>query len=207
MTRDLVHWNALHQAMLEIFGVDTNIEGLPYHGKTDVAILRAALSRCGVSDADFDERLPRALAAVCREVSAHASGILPVVCPAVPEVLFQVHQDDKLLGVASGNLESVGWNKITAAGLRHFFVLGSFGDRCEFRAAIFDHAVRMAREHSGSAATVCFVGDTPDDIRAARSVNAKIIAVSSGSFAFHELQAMNPDLCCHSCAEMLGAVE
>src|SRR5436190_6129996 len=49
VTRDLVHWNALHQAMLEVFGVDTTIEGLPYHGKTDVAILRAAVARYELS--------------------------------------------------------------------------------------------------------------------------------------------------------------
>src|SRR3954465_11784784 len=69
VTRDLVHWNGLHQAMLEVYGVDTTIEGIPYHGKTDVAILRMALNRCGITDSTFYEKLPSALAVVCREVS------------------------------------------------------------------------------------------------------------------------------------------
>ena len=47
-TRDLVHWNALHQAMLEVYGVDTTIEGIAYHGKTDIGILGAALERAGL---------------------------------------------------------------------------------------------------------------------------------------------------------------
>jgi len=207
VTHDLVHWNALHKAMLEIYGVDTTIEGLPYHGKTDVAILHAALNRCEVTDSTFYGRLPSALSVVCREVSTNAHGMLPVVCPAVPEVLADVQQREKLLGVASGNLESVGWNKVSAAGLRQFFTLGSFGDRCEFRSAIFDCAVTMAKERSGSTAKVCFVGDTPDDIRAARAVNAHIVAVSSGTFSFYELQQLQPDLCCHSCAELIGTIE
>lgn len=43
VTGDLVHGNGLRQAMLEAYGVDTTIEGLPNHGKTDIGILRMAL--------------------------------------------------------------------------------------------------------------------------------------------------------------------
>jgi len=204
VTRDLVHWNALHQAMLEIYSVDTTIEGLSYHGKTDVAILRAALNRSGVPDSAFYQRLPDALAVVCREVADNAKDILPEVCRWVPELLLDVQQTNKLMGIASGNLESVGWNKVSAAGLRQFFRLGSFGDHCELRCAIFDHAVDIARAQLGSAAEICFIGDTPDDILAARKVNAQVIAVSSGTFSFHQLQHLEPDVCCQSCAELIG---
>jgi phosphoglycolate phosphatase len=204
VTRDLVHWNGLHQAMLEVYGVDTTIEGIPYHGKTDVAILRMALNRCGITDSTFYEKLPSALAVVCREVSANVAGILPEVCPAVPQLLSEIAQRSKLLGIASGNLESVGWSKVSAAGLREFFTVGSFGDRCELRAAIFANAVNMAKEQLGNSATVCFIGDTPDDIQAAHKVNANVIAVASGSFTFRELANFNPDVCCESCAELTG---
>lgn len=207
VTRDLVHWNGLHQAMLEVYSVDTTIEGLPYHGKTDVAILRAALNRCEISDSVFYERLPLALGVVCREVSANAKNILPEVCQSIPELLFDLQQANKLLGVASGNLESVGWNKVSAAGLRQFFSVGSFGDLHEFRSAIFDHAMTMAAQQLGNTAKTCFIGDTPDDIRAARKVNAQVIAVSSGTFPFHELQQFAPDACCHSCAELVGTLK
>lgn len=204
VTRDLVHWNALHDAMLEIYGVDTTIEGLPYQGKTDVAILRAALHRCGVSSQVFYNRLPSALAVVCREVETNAAAISADVCPAIPDVLSRILAGRKLLGVASGNLEAVGWHKLSAAGLRAFFGLGSFGDHCEQRAAIFDHAVRLAKDRLGKGAKVCFIGDTPDDIRAARSVNARIIAVSTGTFSFQELARMEPDACCQSCRDLPG---
>lgn len=49
ISRDLVHWHAMHQAMLEVYGLDANFDGIPYHGKTDVAILRMALTRRGIS--------------------------------------------------------------------------------------------------------------------------------------------------------------
>lgn len=66
MTRDLVHWNALHQARLEVFDVDTNIDGLSYHGKTDIEIPRMALARRGIVEGEFRKRLPLAVAVVCR---------------------------------------------------------------------------------------------------------------------------------------------
>jgi phosphoglycolate phosphatase len=48
VTRDLVHYNALNRAMREVYGVDTTIDDITYHGKTDLGILRAALARAGV---------------------------------------------------------------------------------------------------------------------------------------------------------------
>jgi phosphoglycolate phosphatase len=205
VTRDLVHWNGLHQAMLEVYGVDTNIEGLSYHGKTDVAILRAALNRCGVSDPVFAAGLEQARAVLCREVSAHAAGFQVDVCPGIREFLAQLQDDHKLLGVASGNLESVGWHKLSAAGLREFFSVGSFGDRFEFRVEIFAHAVGLVRDLLGNRAAVCFVGDTPDDIVAARAVNAQIISVCTGTFTVDELASHLPDVCCHTCSEILDS--
>jgi phosphoglycolate phosphatase len=206
VTRDLVHWNGLHQAMLEVYGVDTTIEGLSYHGKTDVAILRVALNRCGVSDNEFYEHLPSALAVVRREVAAKAEQIVAEVCPGIPQLLAEIRDVQRLLGVASGNLESVGWNKISVAKLREFFTLSSFGDLCELRTAIFENAVAASRSLLGNKAAVCFVGDTPDDILAARAVSAQIIAVGTGTFSLGELRALQPDLCCSDCSQLLGTL-
>ena len=204
VTRDLVHWNGLHQAMLEIYGVDTTIAGLAYHGKTDVAILRAALARCGVSDQTFYAKLPSALSVICREVTANAAGLVTDVCPAIPQFLAQLRGRGKILGIASGNLEQVGWRKVAAARLQEYFTFGSFGDACEKRSAIFENAVSFARKIAGDGVGACFVGDTPDDIRAARSVNAKVIAVCTGTFSCEELAANSPDACCRSCADLLA---
>jgi phosphoglycolate phosphatase len=202
VTRDLVHWNGLRQAMLEAYGVDTTIEGLPYHGKTDIGILRMAMERCGICGSAFEEKLPTALGVICREVSANCTGIRPEVCPSVRDLLEQLRNQSKLLGVASGNLEVVGWHKISAAGLREFFSFACFGDECELRSAIFDRAVVEVKRRLGQQASVCFIGDTPEDIRAARKVNAKIIAVSTGAHRFEELAALQPDACYTSCADL-----
>src|SRR5438046_9803893 len=86
VTKDLVHWNALHQAMIEAYGVDATIEGIPYHGMTDLSILRAALARAGITDPAFEANLPKALAVVCREAEQERREFMPQVLPGIPSL-------------------------------------------------------------------------------------------------------------------------
>jgi len=202
-TTDLVHYNALNCAMREVYGADTTIDGIAFHGKTDPGILRAALERAGITPAAFEEKLPQALELVRREVAQNVHGLAANVCASIPAVLARLQAAGKLLGVASGNLESVGWQKIAAAGLREFLSFGCFSDQCETRAELFAEAVAEVHRRLGAGATVCFVGDTPDDIRAARAVGARIIAVSTGTYKLEDLLPLGPDLCIGSCGELL----
>jgi phosphoglycolate phosphatase len=202
ISRDRVHRNALHQAMRDAYGVDTTIDGIAYHGKTDLGILRAALERVGISEDRFEENLQVALEVVCREVSANKNRIAPTVCYAIPQVLGELRAAGKLLGLASGNLESVGWLKVEAAGLRDFFSFGCFSDDHESRADIFRQAVGEVHRRLGEAAQVCFIGDTPEDIKAARLANSKIVAVCTGIFTADELASHEPDVCVASCADL-----
>jgi phosphoglycolate phosphatase-like HAD superfamily hydrolase len=203
-TRDLVHWDALNRAMLEAYGVHTTIAGVIFHGKTDVGILRTALARVGVDDGAFEAKLPQALAAIRQHVSENRSQFVAEVCPAIPEVLAALQRKRKLVGIASGNLASVGWHKVEAAGLRKFFSFGCFSDRREMRADVFRDAVTEVRRQIGEQATVCFVGDTPEDVKAARSADAQVIAVCTGIYKSDQLALLAPDACVASCAELLA---
>lgn len=204
VTRDLVHWNALRRAMLDVYGVDTSIEGIPFHGMTDILILRAALARAGVSLPEINRRLAEALEIIKTDVVVNGSSIVAEACASVPALLSELEYRGKLLTVASGNLESVGWEKIKAAGLQRYFHVGSFGDVLDTRVAIFQHACEQVRHKLGASAQVCFIGDTPNDVLAARAISANVIAVSSGGYSYDELVCLQADLCCHSCAELLG---
>ena len=52
---------------------------------------------------------------------------------------------------------------------------------------------REVRRRLGPDATVCFVGDTPDDVRAAQDVGGRVIAVGTGIFKVEDLAAHGPD--------------
>ena len=204
ISRDRVHRNALYQAMREIYGIDTTIDGIAYHGKTDLGILRAALEREGVSSRTFEQRLPRALEVVRREVEAKAAEIHPNVFDGIVAVLRHLKTAGKLLGVASGNLEAVGWHKVRAARLRDFFSFGCFSDQHEHRSEVFQEAATEVRLRLGDDAVLCFVGDTPEDIKAARHAKARVIAVGTGIFKPEELADWQPDICVASCTELLS---
>ena len=203
VSRDLVHWKAMRQAMLEAYGIDATIDGIPYHGMTDLSILRATLARAGINDGAFEAALPHALEVVCREVDANRAKLEPHVCPGIEKLLGAIRLSGQLLGVASGNLETVGWHKIEGAGLRNFFAFGFFSDHCETRAGIFQNAVDHVRRHLGPQAQTCFIGDTPADIHAAREIAASVVAVATGTFSFDRLISCSPDVCVSTCVELL----
>ena len=204
LSPDRTHRYALHRAMLDVFGVETTIDGIPYHGKTDPGILRAALQRRGISDAAIDLKMSDALEVVRRDASEKADRIKPNVLPGIRDVLELLRTDGKLLGVTSGNLEVVGWLKIKAAGLREFFQFGCFADDCELREQIFAKGMAEARKRLGANASVCFVGDTPEDVRAAQKVSGRIIAVGTGIFNREDLLSHGPDHSVATCCELLA---
>ncbi len=55
----------------------------------------------------------------------------------------------------------------------------------------------------GPKATVCFVGDTPDDVRAAQGVGGQVIAVGTGIFKAEDLAAHGPDATVNCCSDLL----
>jgi HAD superfamily hydrolase (TIGR01549 family) len=201
VAHDLVHWNAFCRAMREGYGVDATLDGVPCHGMTDLLILRAALARAGVESSTFEANLPRALEIMRREVEANRQQFSMQTCPGIEELLRRLH--GHMLGVASGNLESIGWRKLEAAGLREFFSFGCFSDSCHTRAEIFQNAIAHVRRQLGAQARTCFIGDTPHDVHAAREVGASIVAVASGIFSFDELNACSPDVCIAHCGELM----
>lgn len=200
---DGVHYNAFHRAVREVFGVDSKIDGVPIHGNTDIGILRAVIEREGVSEAEFRGKLPRAIELMCHEVEQKTAELRPALCPSIRELLQILDSAGKLLGIVSGNLELIGWAKITAAGLRPYFQFGSFSDRYELRHEIFRYGIEEVKRRRGDTAQICFVGDTPADIAAAHKVNAPVIAVATGIYKAEELRKHGPEVCISCCTDLL----
>ena len=193
--RDGTHYHAFHNAVREVFGVDSHIDGVPVHGNTDIGILRAVLRRAEVSDEEFESRLPKLIDHMCCEVERNAASIRPELCPSVVALLESLSSRKKLLGVVSGNLERIGWLKLQAAEIRQYFTFGCFSDRSEHRTDIFRNGISEVRERIGNDATICFIGDTPSDILAAKEIGVPVVAVATGIYSVQELTTHAPDLC------------
>src|SRR5690349_11881821 len=116
-TRDGVHYYAFRNTLRQFFDIDASIDGVPVHGNTDLGILRAVLQREGIGGEEFEAKLPGVIRHMCDEVERNAAEIRVELCPSVPELLARLHAAGKLLGIVSGNLETIGWAKLAAAGL------------------------------------------------------------------------------------------
>ena len=198
------HYHAFHSALQHGLGLDCRIDGVPWHGSTDISILRAVASREGASEKRFEENLPAMLEHMNAEVERNREQVMAEVCPGVKELVAHLFHRGKLLGVASGNLERIGWVKIEAAGLREYFSFGAFCGAQEMREDIFAAGIAEARRRLGAGATVCIVGDTPSDIAAARANSVSIVAVATGAYPLEELARHGPDLCLPSCSDLLA---
>jgi phosphoglycolate phosphatase-like HAD superfamily hydrolase len=203
LSPDRTHRYALHRALLDVYGVGTTIDGIPYHGKTDPGILRAALERMNVPADVVDAKMPEALEVVRRDAAEKADRFRPNVLPGIRELVTLLKDSGKLLGICSGNLEAVAWLKLKAAGLADFFEFGCFADECELRVDVFRKGMQEVARRLGPAAKVCFIGDTPEDVRAAQGAGGHIIAVGTGIFKVEDLAAHGPDAAVISCAELL----
>jgi phosphoglycolate phosphatase len=203
-SRDAVHYFSFRNAVRKVLNLDTTIDGVPVHGNTDVGIMRAVLKRAGLDDAAIDRHAPQIFEEMIAEVTANREAINPELCPSIAELVERLHSSGKLLGVASGNLEAIGWLKLEKAGLRSRFQFGAFSYPLEFRADIFRYGVEQATSRLGPDAKVYVVGDTPADVSAARAVGIPVIAIATGIYRFAELLSCQPDACLECGTDLPG---
>ena len=199
---DAVHYFAFCEALRLLSGRALTLDGVTAHGNTDVGILRDALALAKVPEAEWRPRLAQAQAGMSSFVEQRRDDLCITVLPGVIDVLTHLRQRHAVLGVATGNLERIGRAKLSRVGLLKYFDFGGFSDIREFRRDVFQDAFARARELAGEQAETCVIGDTPQDIRAARWNGLDIIAVATGIYSFGQLHAEAPDWCLHSLEEL-----
>ena len=203
-SRDGVHVDSFAASVRRILGFEITLHGIALAGSTDTAILSEACRQAGIPAAEVEKSLDAILESMCATVAERRGEMRVVTMPGVEEALRHLAARGALLGVATGNLEMIGWIKIEEAGLREWFRFGGFSDRFPVRAELIAQAAEKARALAGAGARVCVVGDTPRDIAAARANALPVIAVATGTAGFDELLAERPEVCATSLADLLA---
>jgi len=198
-----VHMDSLASSVRRVMGFEVTLAGIALHGSTDTAILAEACRQAGIPSEVLAPKVQAILDAMCETVTRRRSEIHPVRMPGIEDALRHLAGRGALLGVATGNLETIGWVKIEEAGLREWFHFGGFSDRFPDRAELVGHAALKGRELAGKQASVCVVGDTPRDIEAAHANSLGVIAVATGHFSFDALLEYRPEVCATSLADLL----
>ncbi len=189
------HRNALVEGVRRVTGFVTTTDGIPVQGMLDPDILAVMLQRAGASRAILRGGLPEIQRAAQRYYLRVCPEIHGKRCPGVTEVLERLTGRNVLLGLVTGNLTGIGWHKLRRAGLRDYFRFGAFGEMAASRAGLVRIAIREARAHGwiDRDAPVSLIGDSPNDVIAARRSGVRSIAVRTGITPPAELEAERPD--------------
>jgi phosphoglycolate phosphatase len=193
--RDRIHVESFLASVRAVMGRDFTLDGVTLSGNTDPGILRDVFRIACVEAEHWEPHMETILQQMRDEVTARRSEMKIDKMPGVDEILEYLHSRKAVLGLATGNLESIGWLKVEFLGLRHWFTFGGFSDRHHARAEMIADAARQARALTKPDATVCVVGDTPADIAAAHANGLPAIVVATGNYTFEQLMEHRPDAC------------
>ena len=188
---------ALNETFEELFGIAGGFDGIPVAGRTDPLLLDEALARYGLTAAAelrarFHDRYCDLLAESILDPLPR-KGLMPGVRPLLDRLDGRAGITSALL---TGNFARAARIKLDYFGLWRHFACGAFGDDAASRDELAPVAIARARRQGiavESPAQVVVVGDTPLDIRCARSAGAWSVAVATGPYGEAELTAHGAD--------------
>jgi len=178
------------------FGARDHFERLRFAGRTDVSLVREFFSYHEIAPTEenfkrFFERYVFWLDQILRESKTE-------ICPGILQFLRGLKSlpEATLLGLLTGNIRLGAEIKLRHFDLWNSFATGAFADDHEER----DQIARIARERGSRILTrtlhdteVLVIGDTPLDVRCARAIGAKVLAVATGGAKLEELKRHRPD--------------
>ncbi len=185
---------AMEVTVGQLFGLST-IPSVPVHGRTDKSILHELFAAIDVPhDGTFDQFSERYCLNLPRSLEERNARLLPGVESLLEKLAGLKHVE---LGLLTGNLKQAAEIKLQHVGIDHFFSFGGYGDFHADRNDVAVDAIESARKSIGdrfSADHVWVIGDTVNDIRCARHVGAKVMAVETGGGNAAALKSAGPDL-------------
>jgi phosphoglycolate phosphatase len=185
---------ALEAGLVEEFGVPLVLDKLQLSGRTDRSIL-VDLLRLHRLD-DTKENYDRLREAYLRHLPRflHAGRILPGITGLLGHL---AERDDIAVGLLTGNVRAGAKVKLGFFGLDDHFSFGGYGDHHLDRDDVAREALAEVRSRFNGAIrpeNVWVIGDTPLDVRCARSIGARAVAVATGWHSAVELAECRPDL-------------
>lgn len=188
---------ALRRALSSWADRPVSTDGVAFSGRTDPDIIASVLERNGL--ATTDDTVDEALLAYVQTVTGTLSPDNVDLLPGVDDLLGVLDDHASIqLGLITGNVEPVAYEKIGTHDLAAYFPFGAFGSDHADRNELVPIALRRARSHVGeplpSGETIVIVGDTVHDISCARGAGARAVAVATGRYERHELAKQNPDV-------------
>jgi phosphoglycolate phosphatase-like HAD superfamily hydrolase len=188
------------KAFAKVFATEFNavdgFERLKFAGRTDVSLVREFFDYHNIeaTPENFEKFFERYVFWL-DEILHHSR---TEMCPGVREFIhaLQALPQPPVLGLLTGNIRLGAEIKLRHFNLWDKFATGGFADDSEERDQIAAAAQRRGAsplEEKLSPDQVLVIGDTPLDIRCARAIGAKALAVATGGYTLAELIDHAPD--------------
>jgi phosphoglycolate phosphatase-like HAD superfamily hydrolase len=187
---------AMEAALAAEFGLPAVSDGVPFAGRTDRAIARDLFRMHGIEESTATWR--RFLASYLRLLPSCLAAHKGQVLPGIAALLDCLRQHGKIaVGLLTGNVRDGASLKLGHYGLDHHFAFGGYGDHYFSREEVAREALAAVRKHLQShvaSEQIWVIGDTPLDVRCARSIGARAVGVATGWHSPDVLAAEQPDL-------------
>jgi phosphoglycolate phosphatase-like HAD superfamily hydrolase len=188
--------HALEQALASEFGISRTLDKLLFSGRTDRAIMQDLFRLHALEESPPNRQ--RLRAAYLRHLPGCLAAAQGRILPGIAALLEQLRARDRVaVGLLTGNLRDGARIKLGHFGLFDQFAFGGFGDEHLDRDDVAREALAAVHERfDGSVRPehIWVVGDTPLDVRCARSIGARVAAVATGWHSAQELAQHQPDL-------------
>jgi len=189
------HPQAFRIGISTVYGSEGDVSRIDHHGMTDLQILHEVLTREGVPERVIEEGLQRCLGLIAEAFSKLIREEELVVLDGVHALLTELSRRSHALGLVTGNLESIAWQKLEKTNLAHFFSFGGFGGDDSIRSNLVKAAIQRAGALglSTEKERVVLIGDTPRDVSAGRESGVRTIAVATGLYSEKILEKSGAD--------------
>lgn len=185
---------ALECAMADLHGITGSMRGISLAGRTDRSIVRDLVKahQLPAGPATEDAILDSYLGHLPEQLTAAAK-----LLPGISSLLNHLaNRQDISVGLLTGNIRRGARAKLGHFDIFHHFQFGGFGDHHTDRDDVAREAIAELRQRHGEAypaERVLVIGDTPLDIRCARAVGARVLAVATGIHTVDDLAPHAPD--------------
>ncbi|MCA9267880.1 MAG: haloacid dehalogenase-like hydrolase [Planctomycetales bacterium] len=177
-----------------VFGVRDD-KPIETSGRTDRSIGGDLLTAHGLSDSE--DNWQRLRAGYLAHLPAQLARCGGRVLPGVSEMLdVLAGRADVCVGLLTGNTEASARIKLEHYGMWERFTLGAYGDAHRDRDMVAADAWQCVTQRHADIRPerVLVLGDTPHDVRCARHIGARAIAVATGLFSHESLAQTLPDV-------------
>lgn len=186
-----VHNGAFDFALHTTFNQPTAFKKeIKSEGSIDPRILIEVLKLHGVTEEEAKQKMPEALKAMTDYFLEHADEGSFVPMAGVVDLLSDLKSKNVPLGLLTGNVKEIAYEKLKRAGIKDYFSFGAFGSMAFQRVDLIEIARKEASKVLAEEVSIhelVIVGDSPLDIACARAGGIPVIAVGAGHFKSHEL--------------------